>query len=570
MFNKVTAALLFGATVLIATPAYAQTSEPQEQADIVTDDIYSESAYEQFVSLCHSQVDRSNYWLLSSEEKRSVCSDSLVAEASTWSNFLSSDSYGKYPIHSYQIFSDDGRFYNVMRQIRDFITGFLFALVVLLTALATVLVEFAYEFKIVSWLSDTVGDLSNQYLGGLGYGSDSSLFVTALFLTTFVAGLHALRGRMTKAGSELFGGYLAAFALALVVALGGFLGPVLGLFETTLEISEELTATVLQPHQHCLPPSGEPDAVTFVQNPVVQQLIERGTLKQAEPAIVSPVFKSQTASEPTKGLVVCTAATTLQQSFVAEPYDYIQWGADLDTEEFANCAIARDIILSRNWTSDDPEPRFLMRNAGPQCRQFAEFNHDPSMERMSMAFVALLVSLLGLAVVFWVLVQLLVAQVKLLFVIATGAWAFLSGMAPSVLRGGFYGWINALTRSLLDLVVVSLFLAIYLSVMSAVSASKDIEWATKSVFMCVTSIGFFISKNKIMAKSKDLASTATRTVSKSPAVEPQAIQIVDAAHKRSESTVRSLPRKMVERKMADPRSLPNTAKRIHERVKSTP
>jgi len=160
-------------------------------------------------------------------------------------------------------------------------------------------------------------------------------------------------------------------------------------------------------------------------------------------------------------------AGVMRRSFVAEPYDLINWGESLEGE----CAAARDQILDSGPWGDEDRPREIMRAAG--CEEQADFNHNPSDERAAASLTVAVASVMITVLMVAMAIAVFAAQITLvaLFSVASLVWAV--ALFPQG-RDLLWLWLSRLIWA-----VLITFASIFLLSWSAITVTAVLDATTE-------------------------------------------------------------------------------------------
>jgi hypothetical protein len=279
----------------------------------------------------------------------------------------------------------------------------------------------ALEFQLADALTPVAGSLARLYdtslIGPLGVRD------LAWTLAMFVAGWHLLRGRGARGASEIASTFLIACIGSIVLANPqGYLEGTIALAQNTSGAVLEAIDDTLQPNS----PSGDATAV-------------RDRLDDI-----------------------------MRRSFVAEPYDLVNWGEPLS----GACAAARDEILDRGpWGSDD-EPRDIMRSGG--CEEQANFNHDPTDSRAAASLVVMGASIATTVLLVAIALVVFLAQLTLVAMFAGASLCWVVALFPGVGRDLLWWWLSRLAWAVMATVGATFVLGwLAVTVTAALNATTE-------------------------------------------------------------------------------------------------
>jgi hypothetical protein len=345
-------------------------------------------------------------------------------------NILGLDDGSDHPLTAYDIGCDEGAWNAFLRKMWCAAQSLPFAIGKWFIGIGTELLAWALEFRVAETLTPVASLLSRVYdaslVGPIGIRN------LAWTLALFVGGWNIMRSRWANGAREI--------ALTFLIAIFG--GMVLanpeGYLNGSVDMAQAMSGAVLE----------------SVDGAV-----------SAQPAQDADAVRDRLAS-------------VLRRSFVAEPYDLINWGQPLD----GDCAAARDQILDSGPWGDDDRPREIMRAAG--CEEAAEFNHNPTDERaaasLTVAVASVMITLLMVAMALAVFA----AQITLvaLFSVASLVWAI--ALFPGA-RNVLWMWLSRLVWAVL-ITFASIFLLSWASI--TVTAVLDATTGLSIVQRCLIAI----------------------------------------------------------------------------------
>lgn len=327
-------------------------------------------------------------------------------------NLLGFEEYGAYPMSRYVIGCDEGAWNHLSRKAWCFAQQMPFEGSKLLVGLSSSMISWAMTFQLAEGLNQAAGSMATTYetrlVGGL------ELRHLAWLLTCMWAGWLVLRSRASQALGELATTFvIAAFGSFIIANPAGYL-------------------------------AGAADLVRNTNNAVLEAM--GGADQGAEQVAVD-------------------VGTQLQASFIAEPYDIINWGSSLDAPGAEPaCAAARDTILDQGpFGPGSDTPRELMTAAG--CGDQADFNHDPGGDRTVASLACFLAAFLVLVLMCLLAATLLASQLMLVVLWALSPLAIVAGIAPGGTRHVLWRWMSANVTVLLVNVAAAFTLG-FVTVMS--------------------------------------------------------------------------------------------------------
>jgi hypothetical protein len=328
--------------------------------------------------------------------------------------------WGRYPSSNYDIGCDEGAWNHLSRKVYCTFTDLAFQGGRTATAVAAWLAGWAYSFDAASLVTDPAVTMANSFqtrlVGPLDVGG------LAWFAMMAWVAFTALRGRVAHAAGEFVTSVLLAGLAAMMLA-----NPAAYLNATFDTMSRLSTATLAAGTGHPIP-----DTTTD------------------------------------SGAVVAPIQAQLHGAFVEDPYDVLNWGT---TQMTAPCRDARDHIVASGPHGTADGPRLMMERAG--CDELAEFNHDPSAQRLFGAVLALVAAAIMAVLIALVSLTVVVAQlsVAVAFIVLPGAAAL--AVLPGSGRSLAVRWVTLLLRAVLAMVGMSFLLAVMLMTIQALLAGSD-------------------------------------------------------------------------------------------------
>jgi len=301
----------------------------------------------------------------------------------------------EHPLSAYDIGCDEGAWNAFLRKMWCGAQALPFALGKWFIGVGTELMSWALDFRVADTLSPMAGLLSRVYAASLIGPID--LADLAWTVALFVGGFHLLRARFADGVREIATTFIIAVLGAIVLA-----NPQ-GYLEGSVTLAQNTSGAVLE-------------AVD-------------GALNNGQPAEDADAVRDR-------------LGVILRRSFVAEPYDLINWGESLSGE----CAAARDEILAEGPWGGEDRPREIMREHG--CDRAAAFNERPSDNRAVSSLTVAGAS--GLVTVLIVVLALAVfaAQLTLIVLFSGASLAWIIALFPGG-RGILWWWLSRLVWSVL-------------------------------------------------------------------------------------------------------------------------
>jgi hypothetical protein len=315
----------------------------------------------------------------------------------------------EHPLSAYDIGCDEGAWNAFLRKMWCGAQALPFALGKWFIGVGTELMEWALGFEVADALSPMAGLLSRVYATSLIGPLDIADLAWTIAL--FVGGWHLMRGRFADGAREIATTFLIAAVGAIVLA-----NPQ-GYLEGAVALAQNTSGAVLESVD--------------------------GALNNGDPA------EDATAVRERLGVV-------LRRSFVAEPYDLINWGESLTGE----CAAARNEILDDGPWGGEDRPREIMREHG--CERQAAFNERPSDNRAVASMTVAGAS--GLVTILIVVLSLGVfaAQITLIVLFSGASLAWVIALFPGG-RGILWWWLSRLVWAVL-ITFTSVFLLSWIAI----------------------------------------------------------------------------------------------------------
>ena len=352
------------------------------------------------------------------------------------------------------------------------LTGFTYFLGKEAVHLSLWLVDWGYSFEIddLNLLAINVGNKyqNNLVLNPLG-ARVRDLFWLVLFAW---AGYTALRGRLAAAGSEIL------VTIVMLLLAGVLISNREVYMNATWELMNKASATLLAAGMN------EPgDAATKSTDEMIKEV--QGDIHKV---------------------------------FVEDSYDLINWGQPLGEpgdpdNPLAKCAGLRHVILDRGPHAEDRYPRELMTRI-PECAPLAEFNRNPSGNRL-MGAILMLVSSLAMAI--------LVGMMALTIVVGKLIALLLFGVVPlgaviAILPGGGrkLAWTMVFTLGQVVVVVVGMggvLSVLLLSVREVTTLPGPMPLIQRFLLLNIFIFIFFIARRSLLTGGQRLAARLTEFLS---------------------------------------------------------
>ena len=357
----------------------------------------------------------------------------------------------QYPTGNYDIGYDEGAWNSFGRKALGFFTGFGWTVNRIVVGVTLWLVDWAFEFDIVGPLQGPIltvaGALDTNLIGPL------RLDHLVWFGVVAYAGFQFFRGRAMSG--------LGEFALSLVA----------------LAVTVVITAN----------PAGYLHAATT-------------TLRQTSGAVLSLSQGATPSDDPSAGRqLIEPLRASLHDVLIEQPHQIIDWGRPLT----GVCAqTARQLVAEGPWGASDT-PRDRMDQAG--CHDEADFNHDPTFERMASAWMAAAVSLIVMVLLLFAVVTMLTAS---LFFVLRFSWiylALLAFQAPGATRELAWGWVVGLFKDLATVAGMSFVISYLMLGMSAFLTAPGLDLAHRFAVLVIMALAMFIWRRRVLTGVAHLA-----------------------------------------------------------------
>ena len=351
--------------------------------------------------------------------------------------FTVTDSNG-IPISHYDIHADMGAWDDIMREITYWPMSVAFAGARVLVGFAAWLIDWALQFELVRILFTPVSNIADAFQSlivdriGLPGLLLSIAGVYATWLVLFRSRSRGLReGAMSILISAIVATWLASPAL-LLLGDGGTGG--------VTNAARCFTAGVAE---LALPP-GTPEPEPG-----------RGPI---DPADFGPCTGTERISEPVN--------ETLVDTFIRRPHQLLNYGVTFDGSVDGRCRDAYDqIVRDGPWATADEhqenDPRKIMTEAG--CEAYAEFNEDPTIDRLLGSLLTFVAALIIVALFIVVVGGYLLAQLWLAFEVIRAVFVLPFAILPGPGRAAMWQWVGGVLRALLTLFLSLVFLALFMT-----------------------------------------------------------------------------------------------------------
>jgi hypothetical protein len=351
--------------------------------------------------------------------------------------FTVTDSNGV-PISHYDIHADMGAWDDIIRKITYWPMSVAFAGARVLVGFAAWLIDWALQFELVRILFTPVNNIAEAFQSqivdriGLPGLLLSVAGVYATWLVLFRSRSRGLReGAMSILISAIVATWLASPAL-LLLGDGGTGG--------VTNAARCFTAGVAE---LALPPG--------TQDPEPA----RGPV---DPGDFGPCSGTERISKP--------VTETLVDTFIRRPHQLLNYGVVFDGSVDGRCRDAYEqIVRDGPWgTADehqDNDPRKIMTSAG--CEAYAEFNEDPTIDRLLGAMLTFVAALIIVALFVVVVGGYLLAQLWLAFEVVRAVFVLPLAILPGPGRAAMWQWVGGVLRAVLTLFLSLVFLALFMT-----------------------------------------------------------------------------------------------------------
>ncbi|MEU0489991.1 type IV secretion system protein [Nocardiopsis sp. NPDC006139] len=362
--------------------------------------------------------------------------------------FTFTDSYG-IPLDHYDITADTGGMSDWDLKLQLWLTNSLMSLNRLTIGACAWLLNWAFEFELARLITEPMREIGETYQSAIIDRLD--LGGVLLLLGAAWCGVQMMRGRVAMGAGEL--------AVTLIISA--------------------LAATVLARPADLL--LGEDGLLMHTRDTAMA--LTSVTLTHGETVSTEPAQ----AAEP--------LTTALVDVLIVQPHQSLNYGTTLD-EEHTCWDAYREIVETGPW-GDEKTPRDVMVDAG--CEALAEYNETPTVDRL---FGALL--LVGATLIVSLLILLLVCAL-LIAVLAMGLYVVLCPIAlvAALLPGGgrqlLWRWIGGVVKSLLAILAVCVFIAIFTLLISAfMSAGENMPLVARFAILDIVALGGLIYHRKLL------------------------------------------------------------------------
>lgn len=442
-------AFMLGCSVLAARPAGAQTSPPTSQPCIPAGS---------FPGLDPLVVCRPSQPVTSLTVPIAPPGSDADRPPSGMLGGITGDQVGRFPDDHYDLGYDEGSWNNFGAKLRGSFADLFFGISRFAASVGNWFIDFAFDLGFVKLLAPIAAKLASGYnavvIGGI------HLRHFALTLAVIYAGWVALRGRVGHGLGELAVSMVLAVLGAMFVANPG------GYLTGAFEMVGRFTQAVL---------------VVGADDPKGQDV----------QAVVLPLRQS------------------LQETLIAQPYDVLNWGALLDG---GPCAGIRDEILASgpHGTSDEPRQKMGSR---PECKRYAEWNHDATWERVGGAFLVMLGTFLVVGLLVAVAGTVLLAQFTAAGIVAVSPFAAVALILPAGARGLGWRLVTGFLGAMVAVVSMSLLLAVGLRGLVGMLGATEAGLLPRFTLFLVMALALVMARKKFAQAGQSMASKAGERLS---------------------------------------------------------
>jgi len=342
------------------------------------------------------------------------------------------------PISHYDIHADMGAWDDIIRKITYWPTSVAFAGARMLVGFAAWLIDWALQFELVRILFTPVNNIAeafqSQIVDRIGLPG-LLLSVAGVYATWLVLFRSRSRGLREGATSILISAIVASWLASPALLLLGDGG--------TGGVTNAARCFTAGVAELALPP-GTPDPQP-ARGPV-------------DPDAIGPCSGTDRISKPVN--------ETLVDTFIRRPHQLLNYGVVFDSSVDSRCRDAYEqIVRDGPWgTADehqDNDPRKIMTSAG--CEAYAEFNEDPTIDRLLGAMLTFVAALIIVALFVVVVGGYLMAQLWLAFEVIRGVFVLPLAILPGPGRAAMWQWVGGVLRAVLTLFLSLVFLALFMT-----------------------------------------------------------------------------------------------------------
>ncbi len=369
--------------------------------------------------------------------------------------------WGDFPSANFDIGCDEGAWNHLTRKIYCTFTDLAFQAGRAATAFGAWVAGWAYSFDAAGVVAEPAVAMAqlmeSRIVGPLDLGG-----LAWLVMVTWVA-FTALRGRVTQAAGEF------VVSVLLVGLAGIVLSNPAGYLSGAYDTMGRLSTITLAAGTGAPPPT------------------------------------DQTATDT----VVAPIQAQIHAVFVEEPYNIINWGVPAEAMAPA-CVDARNRILATGPHGGDDAPRQAMDAAG--CEELADFNHQPTAQRLFGAVLAMVAALIMVILVGLVSLTVVVAQLAVAAAFAISPFAAAAAVLPGSGRTVAIRWVMLLFRAMLAMVAMSFLLAMVLMFIQALlEASSGLPLFARFALVDVTVVVAILARRRILGAGANTVASAGST-----------------------------------------------------------
>jgi hypothetical protein len=432
------------------------------------------------------------------------------AKGALMETFIPDEGPGCFPTSAYRVDFDDGDWKAISRKVLGSSTEFIAGLGRWLVGASLWIVSWAFTFGFAANLAQPFADLAGRYQSSYA----APLVHFALVITATYAAWHTYRGRLTRG--------LGEFGLSLLIlALCGtfLLSRPKAFLDGSIKAVGSLSGAVVSTAVEC---GAECQSVSYT-------CTTRGEFEANPDACGSEYVFNQY-----KGLIQ-PLERGVHRAFVEQPYELVQWG------QFVEDGVCRDRmnqilakgpggdrdqivnIMANGKMGESAEDR-LKRSGGSgfalffdrrdedkpdgQCDDLYAFNREPTMERLGVAALTLISSLIILVLLVLVAGTIVAAQLVAVALIAVLPFAVLGGALPGGGRQALWRWAASFARALLAIVAMSMCLAFLLVTSNSILSSQSSQGLlVRMVTLNAVTITAFVARRRFLEAGQRLATT---------------------------------------------------------------
>lgn len=203
-------------------------------------------------------------------------------------------------------------------------------------------------------------------------------------------------------------------------------------------------------------------------------------------------------------------ALAIHEAFVERPHELINWGRRIPPGD--QCRAVYDRAVATGPWGTSSKPRIAMKEAG--CKAEDRANRNPSLDRLGVALLTLVSSVLLIGLLLRVTWELIKAQLEVLLSVVLWPFAQMFAALPGRGRTGFWHWIAATAMALGRVLAVMLALALTLTAVAAIleATSSEAMGAQMLVVIAAILVGFWKMKG-LTEGSKRMVTQFTQSMS---------------------------------------------------------